>query len=96
LPGAGEWKKLYLGNGAYLSLPIVSLDVPTQVQTSNDLTACRPKHQFFTRLVEQELLETAPCLSQHSRDYYGICIIAVLFDPDLGHFSMMNSMYMWL
>jgi hypothetical protein len=44
LSGAGEWKKLYLGNGAYLSLPIVSLDVPTQVQTSNDLTACRPKH----------------------------------------------------
>jgi hypothetical protein len=44
LSGAGEWKKLYLGNGAYLSLPIVSLDVPTQVQTSNDLTACRLKN----------------------------------------------------
>ncbi len=43
LSGAGEWKKLYLGNGAYLSLPIVSLDVPTQVQNSNDLTAYRPK-----------------------------------------------------
>jgi hypothetical protein len=44
LSGAGEWKKLYLGNGAYLSLPIVSLDVPTQVQNSNDLTACHPKN----------------------------------------------------
>jgi hypothetical protein len=42
LSGAGEWKKLYLGNGAYLSLPIVSLDVPTQVQTNNNLTACLP------------------------------------------------------
>jgi hypothetical protein len=48
LSGAGEWKKLYLGNGAYLSLPIVSLDVPTQVENSNDLTACRPKDQSFT------------------------------------------------
>jgi hypothetical protein len=27
------WKKMYLGNGAYLCLPIITLDVPTQVNS---------------------------------------------------------------